>query len=93
MKHDPLLTTLLDLDFALQSQPKLIIGWGYGLYLKQIYLSAHPELQTLYYYAEFIFNSRRTLGGYVHCIHCRPPNHGASMPFSTRSSPYLVKSD
>ena len=48
MNDDPLLTTLLDLDFALQSQPKLIIGGGYGLYLKQIYLSAHPELQTLF---------------------------------------------
>jgi hypothetical protein len=48
MNNDPLLTTLLDLDFALQSQPKLIIGGGYGLYLKQTYLAANPELQTLF---------------------------------------------
>lgn len=48
MNEDPLLTTLLDLDFALQSQPKLIIGGGYGLYLKQIYLAANLGLQTLF---------------------------------------------
>jgi hypothetical protein len=33
MAHDPLLTTLLDLDVALASR-ELIIGGGYGLYLK-----------------------------------------------------------
>ena len=48
MNEDPLLTTLLDLDFVLQSQPKLIIGDGYGLYLKQIYLAANLQLQTLF---------------------------------------------
>lgn len=48
MNEDPLLTTLLDLDFVLQSQPKLIIGGGYGLYLKQIYLAANLQLQTLF---------------------------------------------
>lgn len=48
MNEDPLLTTLLDLDFVLKSQPKLIIGGGYGLYLKQIYLAANPQLQTLF---------------------------------------------
>ena len=39
MSHDPLLTTLLDLDAALESQ-ELTIGGGYGLYLKQLYLLA-----------------------------------------------------
>lgn len=48
MVHDPLLTTLLDLDSALQSQHKLIIGGGYGLYLKQLYVGSNPQIRTLF---------------------------------------------
>ncbi|MEY2725148.1 MAG: hypothetical protein RLZZ458_1015 [Planctomycetota bacterium] len=47
MAHDPLLTTLLDLDSALSPQ-KLIIGGGYGLYLKQLYVSNNPQIRTLF---------------------------------------------
>ncbi len=47
MAHDPLLTTLLDLDAALSPQ-KLIIGGGYGLYLKQLYVSNNPQIRTLF---------------------------------------------
>jgi len=47
MAHDPLLTTLLDLDAALSPQ-KLIIGGGYGLYLKQLYVSNNPQVRTLF---------------------------------------------
>jgi hypothetical protein len=45
---DPLLTTLLDLDAALAWEQPLVIGGGYGLYLKQLYLTEHPEIQTLF---------------------------------------------
>ncbi|MEX1027716.1 MAG: hypothetical protein WD049_06885 [Candidatus Paceibacterota bacterium] len=48
MSDDPLLTTLLDLDAALDSTPPLIIGGGYGLYLKQLYLGDHPGIPTLF---------------------------------------------
>ena len=47
MVRDPLLTTLLDLDAALESQ-ELIIGGGYGLYLKQLYLKQNPQIRTLF---------------------------------------------
>lgn len=47
MAQDPLLTTLLDLDAALSPQ-KLIIGGGYGLYLKQLYVSDNPQIRTLF---------------------------------------------
>lgn len=48
MAYDPLLTTLLDLDSALNSPQKLIIGGGYGLYLKQLYLKANPQIRALF---------------------------------------------
>ena len=47
MARDPLLTTLLDLDAILESQ-ELIIGGGYGLYLKQLYLKQNPQIRTLF---------------------------------------------
>lgn len=47
MAQNPLLTTLLDLDAALSPQ-KLIIGGGYGLYLKQLYVSNNPQIRTLF---------------------------------------------
>jgi hypothetical protein len=47
MAQDPLLTTLLDLDAAISPQ-KLIIGGGYGLYLKQLYVSNNPQIRTLF---------------------------------------------
>lgn len=47
MAQDPLLTTLLDLDAAL-CPPKLIIGGGYGLYLKQLWVSRDPQIRTLF---------------------------------------------
>lgn len=48
MVHDPLLTTLLDLDAALGSPRNLIIGGGYGLYLKQLHLNASPQIRALF---------------------------------------------
>jgi len=48
LAHDPLLAALLDLDAALRPSPRLIIGGGYGLYLKQLYLQEHPEIRTLF---------------------------------------------
>lgn len=45
---DPLLTTLLDLDEALGSETTLLIGGGYGLYLKQHYLAEHTGVRTLF---------------------------------------------
>ena len=48
MMDDPLLTTLLDLDYALKWRRRLLIGGGYGLYLKQRYLSHSPEIQSLF---------------------------------------------
>lgn len=48
MPDDPLLTTILDLDAALGSEPALIIGGGYGLYLKQLYLRENPSVRTLF---------------------------------------------
>ena len=47
MVRDPLLTTLLDLDAALESR-ELIIGGGYGLYLKQLHLKQNPQIRTLF---------------------------------------------
>lgn len=48
MHDDPLRTTLLDLDAALNWDQRLILGGGYGLFLKQRYLADHPEIQTLF---------------------------------------------
>lgn len=48
MAQEPLLTTLLDLDSALSPPQKLIIGGGYGLYLKQIYIGENPQIRTLF---------------------------------------------
>lgn len=48
MHDDPLRTTLLDLDAALNWDQHLILGGGYGLFLKQRYLADHPEIQTLF---------------------------------------------
>jgi hypothetical protein len=45
---DPLVTTLLDLDRAIdQTDFKLILGGGFGLYLKQLQRQADPNLRTL----------------------------------------------
>ena len=48
MALDPLRTTLLDLDAALNPSQRLIIGGGYGLYLKQLYLQGNPLIRTLF---------------------------------------------
>lgn len=48
MFQEPLLTTLLDLDATLNSNPKLIVGGGYGLYLKQLYLRDNRQIRTLF---------------------------------------------
>ena len=48
MAQEPLLTTLLDLDATLNSNPKLIVGGGYGLYLKQLYLRDNRQIRTLF---------------------------------------------
>jgi hypothetical protein len=48
MTPDPLSTALLDLDSELKSQIDLIVGGGYGLYLKQLHLRDHREIQTLF---------------------------------------------
>lgn len=48
MSQEPLLTTLLDLDATLNSNPKLIVGGGYGLYLKQLYLRDNRQIRTLF---------------------------------------------
>src|SRR4051812_14798305 len=48
MAQDPLLTTLLDLDSQLNSSQELIIGGGYGLFLKQLYLQANPQIRALF---------------------------------------------
>ena len=47
MARDPLLTTLLDLDAALESR-ELIIGGGYGLFLKQLHVKDNPGIRTLF---------------------------------------------
>lgn len=47
MDRDPLLSTLLDLDLALPGI-ELILGGGYGLYLKQQYLAKTPQIRTLF---------------------------------------------
>lgn len=52
MAQEPLLTTLLDLDSALNSPKKLIIGGGYGLYLKQLYVRDNPQIRTLFAVSE-----------------------------------------
>jgi hypothetical protein len=48
MNADPLITTLIDLDRAI-GQPgfKLILGGGFGLYLKQLHLQRQTDLRTL----------------------------------------------
>lgn len=48
MIEDPLLTTLLDLQEALDHSIPLIVAGGYGLFLKQIYLGNHRNYQTLF---------------------------------------------
>ena len=48
MTQEPLLTTLLDLDSALNSPQRLLIGGGYGLYLKQLYILNNPQIRTLF---------------------------------------------
>jgi hypothetical protein len=48
MAQEPLLTTLLDLDSAFNSPQKLIIGGGYGLFLKQLYVRDNPQIRTLF---------------------------------------------
>lgn len=48
MTNDPLLITLLDLDRSLNLPGKLIIGGGYGLFLKQLYLNENPQIRTLF---------------------------------------------
>lgn len=52
MVQEPLLTTLLDLDAMIHFPEKLIVGGGYGLYLKQIFLSESGHTQTLFPLAE-----------------------------------------
>ncbi len=47
MPANPMLTTLLDLDAALPKQA-LIVGGGFGLFLKQTYIANNPELRTLF---------------------------------------------
>ncbi len=48
MNADPLITTLIDLDRAIgRTGFKLILGGGFGLYLKQLHLQGRPELRTL----------------------------------------------
>jgi hypothetical protein len=48
MNIDPLLTTLLDLNRAInQAKFKFILGGGFGLYLKQLHRQADPNLRTL----------------------------------------------
>lgn len=46
MPTDPLTATVLDLDAALGSNADLLIGGGFGLYLKQLHLEA-SKVQTL----------------------------------------------
>jgi hypothetical protein len=58
MAQEPLLTTLLDLDSALHSPKNLIIGGGYGLYLKQLHIRDNPQIRTLF--AESDLPSPRT---------------------------------
>lgn len=48
MTQDPLLTALLELDAALNPPIKLIVGGGYGLFLKQLYLKENRDIQTLF---------------------------------------------
>lgn len=48
MSQDPLLTTLLDLDAALKSTPKLIVAGGYGLFLKQLHVRDNSQIRTLF---------------------------------------------
>jgi hypothetical protein len=48
MNADPLITTLIDLNRAIgRSDFKLILGGGFGLYLKQIHLQRQAKLRTL----------------------------------------------
>lgn len=49
MSNDPLLTTLLDLELAISPVQKLIIGGGYGLYLKQRHIQEALNIQTLFH--------------------------------------------
>ena len=48
MAEDPLMITLLDLDAELNSSIELIVGGGYGLYLKQLHLKRHRDFRTLF---------------------------------------------
>ena len=48
MIQDPLLTALLELDAALNPPVELIVGGGYGLFLKQLYLKENRDIQTFF---------------------------------------------
>jgi len=48
MEDDPLKQTILELDAHLPNR-EWMIGGGYGLFLKQQYLSEHPEIKTLFH--------------------------------------------
>ena len=48
MTQDPLLTTLLELDAALNSSIEFTVGGGYGLFLKQLYLKENRNIRTLF---------------------------------------------
>lgn len=48
MNADPLITTLIDLARAVgRPDFKLILGGGFGLYLKQLHLQRQPDVRTL----------------------------------------------
>lgn len=53
MTKDPMLATLLDLDVELGLEHGLLVGGGYGLFLKQLHLQNHPEIRTLFDLEQF----------------------------------------